>query len=112
MCETSPSAPSAAPTDVRPSSSGTDAATNAPNASTRISSVIGTEISSARCSPLLTSWVIALSSEPLPASLKVTPGCRAGSPSTNCCTVGGAAVGVVGIPAQRDDDERGSAAGA
>ena len=110
MCETSPSAPIAAPTDVRPSSSGTDAATSAPNASTRISSVIGTEISSARCSPLLTSWVIALSSEPLPASWKVTPGCRAASPSTKCCTSRGAAVGVVGIAAQRHDDERGSAA--
>ena len=98
MCDTSPSAPSAAPTDVSPSSSGTDAATSAPNASTRISSVIGTEISSARCSPLLTSWLIALSSEPAPASSKVTPGSRAASPSTKCCTWAARASGLLGSP--------------
>ena len=98
MCETSPSAPMAAPTDVRPSSSGTDAATSAPNASTRIRSVIGIEISSARCSPLLTSWVIALSSEPLPASLKVTPCLCAASWLTKCCTSAARLSGLLGSP--------------
>ena len=48
MCEIRPSAPMAATTEVMPSTSGTLAATSAPKASTRMSKVMGREISSAR----------------------------------------------------------------
>ena len=60
--------------------------------------MIGIEISSARCRPLLTSCVIALSSEPLPASSMVTPGCRAATPSTNCATCAARVSGLLGSP--------------
>ena len=60
--------------------------------------MIGIEISSARCSPLLTSWVIALSSEPLPASLKVTPWSCAASWLTKCCTSAARVSGLLGSP--------------
>ena len=47
ICDGSATSPSAAITADRPSSSGTPAATSAPNANTRISSVIGSESVSA-----------------------------------------------------------------
>ena len=64
MCETSPSAPIVAATDVKPSSSGTDAATNAPNASARITSVIGSVMICECCRSLVTICVIVFSIEP------------------------------------------------
>ena len=64
----------AAATEVRPSSSGTAAATTAPNASSRITSVIGSEITSARWRSF---WRISskpLSTEPPPAWCSVASG--------------------------------------
>ena len=52
--------PSAASTAVKPSSNGTPAATNAPNASTRMNSVTGTEVASALWKSSLTRVFTAL----------------------------------------------------
>ena len=67
-CEITPNTPMAAATEVRPSSSGTAAATTAPNASSRITSVIGSEISSARLRSSWSSSSNAFSIVPPPAS--------------------------------------------
>ena len=61
--------PSAANTAVKPSSSGTPAATSAPNATTRMTSVTGTDVASALWKSSLTSvftaWaVLAVPSSP------------------------------------------------
>ena len=57
---------------------------------TRITSVIGSEISSAWWSPSLTILLIALSPEPLPASWNVTPGWRGGESIDNVLHLSGA----------------------
>ena len=77
ICEMRPSAPSAPATEVRPSSSGTTAATSAPKATMRMISVIGSETSSAWLRSWLTTWLTAWPPEASPASWSVVPGCEA-----------------------------------
>ena len=66
--------PIAPATDVMPSSSGTDAATSAPKAMNRITSVIGSEIISAFCRSFSTIWSIVASIVPGPATWTRAPG--------------------------------------
>ena len=94
-----------------PSTSGTHAATSAPNATTRMSSVIGSEISSARCRSSSTIVVIAESNEPSPACCSVTPGCAARTARTTAATPSARLGRVVGIAAQPGLDEHGAPAG-
>ena len=75
--ETTPSAPMAAVTAVIPSTSGTHAATSAPNAITSTSSVIGSEIISARWRSSETTSSIVESNEPSPACWKSAAACFA-----------------------------------
>ena len=91
--------PSAASTAVKPSSSGTPAATSAPNATTRISSVIGTEVASALWKSSLTSLLIALLLLAVPSSPMNSPGwarCTAvvadKAAATRFCAVSGSPV--------------------
>jgi len=70
-----PSRPSPATTAVRPSSSGTSAATSEPNANTSIRSVSGMASSSTRCMLPLTIWFWALMAEMVPVSPVVSQGC-------------------------------------
>ncbi len=80
--EITPTAPSAAATEVRPRTRGTEAATSAPKASSRMISVIGSEISSARCRREPISELTAFSSLPGPTSRSVVPGWAASTEAT------------------------------
>ncbi len=82
ICEITPSAPSAPATEVRPSSSGTTAATSAPKATMRMISVIGSETSSAWLRSSLTTLLMAWPAEASPASCSVAPGCEAATDAT------------------------------
>ena len=77
-----PSRPKAAATAVRASSTGTSAATTAPNANSRTSRVTGTESSSARRRSPLTTRSRAMLAEMSPVSSIVTFGCAAPAAST------------------------------
>ena len=72
ICESTAMPPIAAMTDVSPRNSGTSAATSAPNARKRMTSVTGSEISSAVRSSRVTTSPIALSVVPGPAAWTVT----------------------------------------
>ena len=75
--EMSPRPPMAAATEVTPSSSGTQAATRAPNAASRMMSVTGREMSSALRRSSSRICVIVASNVPGPATCTVVPGCAA-----------------------------------
>jgi hypothetical protein len=83
----------------------------APNASTRIRSVTGSEMISARWRSSATVSSKALSIVPVPASCVVTAGCARSTAATAATTGPILSLRVLGIAAQRDLDEHGAAPG-